>query len=36
MDITNLHIAYGIMFGVFYALGMYRGYQKAKKKYRGY
>lgn len=27
-------MAYGIAFGIFYALGIYSGYQKAKKRYR--
>jgi hypothetical protein len=33
---TTEVIAYGIAFGMFYALGMYSGYQKAKKRYRGF
>jgi hypothetical protein len=30
------YIYYGIVFAAFYIAGMISGYQKAKKKYRGY
>lgn len=36
MDITWMDLFYGLAFGVFYLLGMFSGYEKAKKKYRGY
>lgn len=32
----NEALAFGLSFGLFYGLGMYSGYEKARKKYRGY
>lgn len=34
--ITGQNLITGILHGLFYAFGMYVGYEKAKKKYRGF
>lgn len=33
---TTTNLIPAIFYGLFYAYGMYSGYQKAKKKYRGF